>query len=88
MDVLIQAYPHVSEEFLESTLVIADLDVIDALELLRLYIGTPGDPDKRGMIELSDDDISWNDSDLYGPQPEPHEQKHETVQAENSKDDV
>jgi hypothetical protein len=43
MDCLRQAYPTVPDHFLETALVMAELDVIDALGLLRLDFGDPSD---------------------------------------------
>jgi hypothetical protein len=82
MDVLKQAYPNVSEEYLESTLINVDLDVFDALELLRQTLGTSSDIENRSTVSSSGDD------NIDGTQPEPTEQKTDTVQAESSKEDV
>jgi hypothetical protein len=43
MDCLRQAYPAVPDHFLETALIKAELDVIDALGLLRLDFGEPSD---------------------------------------------
>lgn len=82
MDVLRQAYPNVQEELLESTLVSVDLDVIDALELLRLSLGTPDDIENQSTVSSS------NDHGFYETQPEVTKQNDGSVQAESSKDDV
>jgi hypothetical protein len=65
MDCLRQAYPVVPDHFLESALVKAELDVIDALALLKLDFGEPSDDGTTvvGVLEMTVD----SSDDLPGP---------------------
>jgi hypothetical protein len=67
MDCLRQAYPVVPDHFLESALIKAELDVIDALDLLKLDFGEPSD-DGTNFVCVSEITVDSSD-DLPGPRP-------------------
>jgi hypothetical protein len=84
MEVLQQAYPNILEGFLESALNDAGWDVIDALESLRLSLGTPTGPREQGTGSLPDNGISLNGGSRHWRE----KQRVEAIQPESSKDDV